>query len=615
MSRRSGTISGAPVDGVDEGSQIALVANPSDAGADDTFTYSWSVTRDTVAYTLPDGTDTSSDLFAFIPRDHGTYVATVVISDDDGATHSVSTDDITVNDVPPTGTITGEPVDPITEGDSVTLGAHASDVGIDDTFTYAWSVKRDNVDYTLPDDVDMTSAAFTFVPRDNGTYVATCVISDDDGGSVTKHSADITVLNANPTGTISGQPDGDIFEGDTVDLTANASDAGVDDTLTYSWSVTKGGDPYQLPDGTDTSSPGFSFSPDDQGVYVAKCTVMDNDGGSVDLVTDSIIADNATPTVEISDQPSGPLLGRHTVEVAVEAGDAGVNDNIQLAWTVTKDDAPFTLPDGTDTTSPTFSFVAPDNGTYVATCTVTDKDGAHADASTDPIVVNDVAPTGEITGAPSGAINEGDTVSLSAQGSDVGVDDTLSYSWSVTKDDAPYTLPDGTDTNSQNFNFVPDDNGSYVATVRISDNDGLFNDVSTDPITVNNVAPTVSISGISPVQAQADASVDRDGTGSVSEDGTTAPGDSVIEVGVGPSDTTEYGVIKMQLPEGITADEVQGATLTFNVEQSASVQVDLFALSSNGGESPSDEFAEIGNAEDPVAADVLSRNGRREPEQ
>ena len=39
------------------------------------------------------------------------------------------------------------------------------------------------------------------------------------------------------------------------------------------------------------------------------------------------------------------------------------------------------------------------------------------------------------------------------------------------------------------FGFLPTDNGSYVATVRITDDDGDHLDVSTDDITVNNVVP------------------------------------------------------------------------------------------------------------------------------
>ena len=130
-----------------------------------------------------------------------------------------------------------------------------------------------------------------------------------------------------------------------------------------------------------------------------------------------------------------------------------------------------------------------DNGNYVATVTITDKDGAPADVSTDPIDVANVDPTGTISGAPTSDINEGDTVSLTANPHDAGSADTFTYSWSVTKDDEPFTLPDGTNSTDQNFSFVPPDNGSYVATARITDKDGGFTDVSTDPITADNVAP------------------------------------------------------------------------------------------------------------------------------
>ena len=55
------------------------------------------------------------------------------------------------------------------------------------------------------------AAALSFTPNDNGSFVATCVVTDDDGGAVSVSST-ITVTNVAPDATITGAPDGSIPE-------------------------------------------------------------------------------------------------------------------------------------------------------------------------------------------------------------------------------------------------------------------------------------------------------------------------------------------------------------------------------------------------------------------
>src|SRR4051794_27591550 len=115
-----------------------------------------------------------------------------------------------------------------------------------DTFTYSWSIEQQvgpswNI-AALPPDADTTSPTFAYTPTDNGVYRAVCTIRDNAHAAVVARSSSVTVLNANPTGGISGQPDGNINEGDTVSLSVAAGDPGAGDrnSLTYSWSVKKG---------------------------------------------------------------------------------------------------------------------------------------------------------------------------------------------------------------------------------------------------------------------------------------------------------------------------------------------------------------------------------------
>lgn len=488
----TGAISGEPVGNIDEGTAVNLTATPADAGDDDTFSYAWSVTRDGSAFALPGGTDTSSASFSFTPTDNGSYIATCVITDDDGGSVSVDSDSITVDNVDPTATISGEPVGSIDEGDSVTLTVTPADAGAADTFSYSWSVSRNGSPFTLPEDAVTDEAEFTFTTTDNGDYTATVVVTDDDGGTVSVDSAQITAGNVAPTGSITGAP-ATSEEGAEITLTAVPADAGSEDTFTYSWSVEKDGNPYALPGGTDTTSSTLSFTPTDNGDYVATVVITDDDAGAVTVVSDTITVTNVAPDVTLAG--SSTVNEGSSASITTSVTDAGEDDTVfTYAWSVTRDGEAFTLPGGTNTSSANFSFTPTDNGNYVVTVVVTDDDGGET-TKTRSITVNNVNPNITISGVPGTSITEGTAVNVSANATDAGADDTLSYEWSVKKNGSAFALPGGTNITSTNFSFTPTDNGSFTITAMATDDDGGSGLVTSTAITVTNVAPTGSVTG------------------------------------------------------------------------------------------------------------------------
>ena len=78
------------------------------------------------------------------------------------------------------------------EGTSISLTGTVTDPGSADTHTYAWSVTKNGVAYASG-----SSGSFSFNPDDDGSYVVTLVVTDDDGGTgidaktiaVTNHGA------------------------------------------------------------------------------------------------------------------------------------------------------------------------------------------------------------------------------------------------------------------------------------------------------------------------------------------------------------------------------------------------------------------------------------------
>src|SRR5262249_31900322 len=114
-------------------------------------------------------------------------------------------------------------------------------------------------------------------------------------------------------------------------------------------------------------------------------------------------------------------------------------------------------------------FTPDDNGTYVATLTATDKDGAASAPATTTITVDNVAPTAAITGAPLGS-TPGAPITLGSAVTDPSPADTvagLTYAWNVTKDGAAFASG-----NSPAITFTPDAAATYVATLTATDKDG-----------------------------------------------------------------------------------------------------------------------------------------------
>ena len=490
-----GAITGMPVGNIDEGDTVALGSTVTDAGTADTFSYAWSVTKDGNPFVLPGGLDTTSSTFSFVPTDNGAYVITLVVTDDDSGADTITSATITVDNVAPTGVVTGNTT--ANEGGAVNYSVAVTDPGSADTHTYLWSVEKDGNPFVLPGGVDVASGTFAFVPTDNGAYVVTVVVTDDDAGTNT-YTHNLTVANVAPAVQQDNAP-ATGNEGTAITVDSTVTDAGADDTLTYGWSVYRDGNLFTLPGGTTTNAASFTFTPTDDGNYVVRLTVIDDDAGSTTVNSDPIVVSNVNPTGIISGEPVGSINEGTAVNLTVTPADAGDEDTFVYAWSVTKDGNAFTLPGGTDTESATFSFTPTDNGSYIATVIVTDDDAGFVSVATAAISVDNVDPVGVITGMPVGNIDEGDTVALGSTVTDAGTADTFGYAWSVTKDGNPFVLPGGAVTNANTFNFVPTDNGAYVITLVVTDDDAGTDTITSSTITVDNVAPAPVISGNSSV--------------------------------------------------------------------------------------------------------------------
>ena len=205
--------------------------------------------------------------FVAAPPDEGIYLVTVTVTDNDGG--STTSDPVTINvtNADPTVSVWVQSEQPAAEGRTLIADSLSLDPGLADYIAgYSWTVSKvGDPGWTLDDSVQTDQPSIGFIPEDEGTYRLTLTVTDNDGASTTSEALDVVVYNLNPVAAIDGLPTGSVVEGSHIGLTADASDEGITDVLSYAWTVSKLGDAgwtagVPLDQGTlDFDTPGFTL--------------------------------------------------------------------------------------------------------------------------------------------------------------------------------------------------------------------------------------------------------------------------------------------------------------------------------------------------------------------
>ena len=448
---------------------------------------------------------------------------TITADDHDGGV-TQKTFPLVVNNVAPTITATFQ-VASIPEGSVSTSGnlvVQATDpAGSHDPLSFAFDCNNDG-GFETPANPS-TSAGDCFFD-DNGSYTVGVQVSDGDGG-VTTGTVIAVVTNVAPTAFLPGA--GPVDEGSPATLTfENQIDpSSADTTAGFHYSIACDGNPASLATSyaTAISSPSQACTYPDNGVYPVVGRIFDKDGGSNDYSA-SVTVKNVAPTVTAT--PKTQTIDENgTASLTIAVSDPGLPDTCTLTihW---GEDAPVTQAvscNGSVTLTHQYldDGVSPGNGSasddYTVKVIVRDDDGGVGNASAN-VTVNNVAPTVSVT-LDAASIDEDGSVTLDGTITDTGTLDghKVDIAWADGGTDS-ITLAAGALTFTKTHQYLDDGvspgNGTasdvYVVNVTVRDDDRGVGTASAN-VTVNNVAPTVSVT----LDA---ASIDEDG--SVTLDGT-----------------------------------------------------------------------------------------------
>ena len=422
-----------------------------------------------------DGTNVTGIIVDHAYTVGGNYTVTLTVTDDDGATASVSAAKTVLANQAPVAIFT-ESAEIVYIGETITFNASDSYDPDGSIVSYYWD---------FGDGTNVTGVIVTHAYADNGVYTVTLTVTDDWGAVDTATSAK-TVLNRLPVAVFTESAE-TVLTAETI--TFNASDSYDPDgaIVSYFW---------DFGDGAKATGIIVEHAYADDGTYTVTLTVTDDDGAT-DTATSTKTVLNRSPVASFTESATTVFTGE---TIYFNASDSYDSDGTIVGYF-------WDFGDGTNATGVTTEHAYADDGVYTVTLTVTDDDGAAASTSATKTIGN--SPPVAIFTESATTVFTGEAICFNASDSYDPDSVIVSYFWD---------FGDRTNVTDVVVTHSYANDETYIVTLTVTDDDGETN-TATATKTVVNRSPVASFTESAEtayagetIEFNAFASYDPDGT-------------------------------------------------------------------------------------------------------
>ena len=379
-----------------------------------------------------------------------------------------------------------------TFGDSVTFTASVTPSATTGTVTF-----RDGTKILGTGNLSGGTATYSTSALSVGPHTITAVFDGDTNYSASTSSGITQTVNTSPFSIITAPANGAAISGTSYTITGTASDAG-GYVVSVKVGITPSGGTTTWDTATGTTSWSYKWTLSVNGSYTIQAMVTDNTGNTATSGAVNITVDNALPTVSMTAPANNTLLKGTTATISGTALDAGSPGLASMQIGITPSGGTPTWYSATGTTSWSYKWTLPVNGSYTIQAMATDNAGNTATSGAVNVTVDNtlkVAITAPLKGALISAIGMVIKGTASDSGSgvanvQVGITDSLgTKAW--------YTA---TGTTSWVCKWQPTigDDGSYAITTMVTDKAGNQNVSSRVSVTMDTIPPTSAIYPLPP---------------------------------------------------------------------------------------------------------------------
>ena len=394
-----------------------------------------------------DGFDDAGVAVDHAYTDRGTYVVTLTVTDDDGATSFTSATKNVLNH-PPIASFTDTATTVLT-GEAISFDASASYDPDGYIVSYDWD---------FGDGTNATGVVVEHAYVDDGNYVVTLKVADNEGG-VGVYSRTKRVLNRAPVALFTENAT-TVLTGEIIYFDASASYDLDGIIVNYLW---------DFGDGKKATGISVNHAYSNNGTYLVTLKVIDDDGASAISTSVKVIL-NRLPVALFSE----------TAEVAPTGQNITFDATLSYDPDGTIVDYFWDFGDGATANGKIVNHAYFDNGTYTVMLVVTDDDGANASSMSTKGILNR-PPVASFTQSAE-SVFTGEPITFNANNSYDPDGCIISYFWD---------FGNGASASGIFVNYSYAEDGTYTVTLAVTDDDGEYS-VAYSIITARNRPPVAS---------------------------------------------------------------------------------------------------------------------------